>query len=175
MDFQKTVLNRNQISRLQQKELLNSFDYKILFLRRNPVEIDNLPYNSDMHGQTSQPLGSFSEGRKQTQASERNMSSGEKMFLLALRSEGAVRFSQLTSTCASPPVTWPVRGCIMLQAASIRTVQLTLWQLGEIAAICNYSLALRQSLGKPLVITTALTKQLKLTKTPKNHQHTPSH
>lgn len=28
-----------------------------------------------------------------------------------------VRFSKLTSTCASPPVTWPVHGCTMLRTA----------------------------------------------------------
>lgn len=83
---------------------------------RNQVKIDNLPYNSDMHGQTSRPLGSFNEEKTHTQVNIGNIFSGEKIFT-------AVWFSQLTSTCASPPVTWPVHGCTILQAASVKTVQ----------------------------------------------------
>lgn len=72
--------------------------YYILYMGRNQVKIDNLPYNSDMHGQTSRPLGSFNEEKTHTQVNVGNIFSGEKTFT-------AVWFSQLTSTCASPPVT----------------------------------------------------------------------
>lgn len=44
------------------KEQLYSLNWKsILLLDRNRVIIDNLPYNSGMHGQTSQSLGSFNK------------------------------------------------------------------------------------------------------------------
>lgn len=73
-----------------------------------------------MHGQTSQPLGSFGEEKTQIQVSVHYIFLGEEMFPLMC-------FSQLTSTCSFLPVTWPVHSCITLQAASIGRVQPALW------------------------------------------------
>lgn len=70
------VLNQSKLSWIHTPYSLN---YKRILLGP-PEKIDNLPYNSDMHGQTSQPLGSFGKEKTQTQVNVRNIFSGEKMF-----------------------------------------------------------------------------------------------
>lgn len=77
----------------------------------------NLPCNSDMRGQTSQPLGSLGEETETLVI---------VLFFLIFWWIKTKR-AQLTSTCASPPWILQVRGHIELQEASVRTVQVALW------------------------------------------------
>lgn len=77
-----------------------------------------LPYNSDMHDQTSQPLGSFNGREKKANT--------KKVFLILNSKENCGLPYQLTSVYVSPRVSWPLQRCIMLQEALVSTVRVTL-------------------------------------------------